>query len=104
MNGTPENILRGRQHGDVFARLRSPYNASRGTPVSYIKYEFSAKDISRNGSMHGLEIYLQETWHGKFTIRGRILGKVRKVSQWISEGTTPREVFEMGGWAALSAS
>lgn len=96
--GTPENILRGRKHGDVFATLKPLYNASRGAQGSDIKYEFGTKGDLNVDFENGLEIDLKETWNGKLTVRGIILGKVRHISHRISEGAIPREVFEMGGW------
>lgn len=96
--GTPENILRGRKHGDVFATLKPLYNASRGALRDDIKYEFGTRISPPTDSQDLMEIDLKETWNGELTVRGIVLGKVRRVSQRILEGTIPREVFEMGGW------
>jgi hypothetical protein len=96
--GKPDSVLQGRKHGDVLATLKPLYQASRGFPKNGMKYEFGTKDNSNTESGSEMEIDLQETWDGTLTVRGFILGKVKRVSQRISEGTIPREVFEMGGW------
>jgi Heterokaryon incompatibility protein (HET) len=90
--GTPDNIHRGRKYGEAFATLKPFYNASRTVEESDILYRFGTKTNSES------EIEFTETYDGKLTVRGIILGKVRKVSQRIPKGIIPREVFEMGGW------
>ena len=94
--GTPDNIFRGRKHGDVFATLKPQYHASRGArvPVKHIFGKKSDAELLQPGA----GIKLRETYNGKLTVRGIILGKVRTVSDRISEGVLPRKVIQMGGW------
>lgn len=96
--GKPDSVLQGHKHGDVLATLKPLYQASRGFLKNDMKYEFGTKDNSNTESGSRMKIDLQETWDGILTVRGIILGKVKRVSQRISEGTISREVFEMGGW------
>lgn len=97
--GSPDDILRGLKHGNVFATPKPLYNASRSASADDIKHEFGrAEDTADHDSLFDSGISLTQTYNGKLTVRGMILGKIRNTSQRISEGTIPREVFEMGGW------
>ena len=90
--GTPDDIHKGRKFGEAFARLKPLYNASGGVMRGQIVSEFGTKDDQNP------DIEFSETYNGKLTVRGIILGMVRKVSQRIPKGIIPREVFKMGGW------
>ncbi|KAN0116997.1 Heterokaryon incompatibility protein (HET) domain containing protein [Hyaloscypha variabilis] len=97
--GSPDDILRGLKHGNVFATPKPLYNASRSASADDIKHEFGKVEVTAdNDSLFDSGISLAQTYNGKLTVRGMILGKIRNASQRISEGTIPREVFEMGGW------